>query len=147
MRGRRGRSAAVLGGYARPKAEEVAMATQGEERNKAVVREVNQRMIRKDMSVYEEHPGLIETREFFPRLLRAFPDLEVRIESIIGEGDHVAMHAWYEGTHKGELMGYAPTGRRLKFQVVAMDRLVDGRIVQHNAEAGFARAIFQARPH
>jgi len=28
-----------------------------------------------------------------------------------------------------------------------MDRLENGRIVQHNAEAGFARAIFQARPH
>jgi len=28
---------------------------------------------------------------------------------------------------------------------VSMDRLEDGRIVQHNAEAGFARAIFQAR--
>jgi predicted ester cyclase len=123
------------------------MATETEERNKAIVREVNERMVRRDMTVYDEHPGLSETRQFFPRLLQAFPDLAIRIESIVAEGDQVAIHAWYEGTHKGDLMGYKPTGRRLRFQVVSMDRLENGRIVQHNAEAGFARAIFQARPH
>ncbi len=121
------------------------MSTESEERNKAIVREVNERMVRKDMTVFNEHPGLAETRQFFPRLLRAFPDMAIRIETIVAEGDQVATHAWYEGTHKGELMGYEPTGRKLRFQVVSMDRVEDGRIVQHNAEAGFARAIFQAR--
>jgi predicted ester cyclase len=121
------------------------MATEAEERNKAIVREANERMVRRDMAVYDEHPGLSETRQFFPRLLQAFPDLTIRIETIIAEGDHVASHAWYEGTHKGELMGYKPSGKRLHFQVVSMDHLENGRIVQHNAEAGFARAIFQAR--
>ena len=121
------------------------MATETEERNKAVVREVNERMVRRDMTVYDEHPGLSETRQFFPRLLQAFPNLAIRIETIVAEGDQVAIHAWYEGTHKGELMGYKPTGRALRFQVVSMDRVENGRIVQHNAEAGFARAIFQAR--
>jgi predicted ester cyclase len=121
------------------------MATETEERNKGIVREVNERMVRKDMSVFDEHPGLSETKQFFPRLLQAFPDLAIRIETIVAEGDHVAIHAWYEGTHKGELMGYKATGRSLRFQVVSMDRLENGRIVQHNAEAGFARAIFQVR--
>ncbi len=121
------------------------MSTEIEERNKAIVREVNERMVKRDMTVYDEHPGLSETKQFFPRLLQAFPDLAIRIEAIVAEGDQVAIHAWYEGTHKGELMGYKPTGRSLRFQVVSMDRLENGRIVQHNAEAGFARAIFQAR--
>ena len=121
------------------------MPTETEERNKAIVRQVNERMVKRDMTVYDEHPGLSETKQFFPRLLQAFPDLAIRIESIVAEGDQVAIHAWYEGTHKGELMGYKPTGRSLRFQVVSMDRLENGRIVQHNAEAGFARAIFQAR--
>jgi len=121
------------------------VATESEERNKAIVREVNERMVKRDMSVFDEHPGLSETKQFFPRLLQAFPDLAIRIETIVAEGDQVAIHAWYEGTHKGELMGYKATGRKLRFQVVSMDRLEDGKIVQHNAEAGFARAIFQAR--
>ena len=121
------------------------MATETEERNKATVREVNERMVRRDMTVYDEHPGLAETREFFPMLREAFPDLAIRIETIVAEGDHVAIHAWYEGMHKGQLMGLKPTGRRPRFQVVSMDRVENGRIVQHNAEAGFARAIFQAR--
>jgi len=121
------------------------VATESEERNKAIVREVNERMVKRDMTVFDEHPGLSETKQFFPRLLQAFPDLAIRIETIVAEGDQVAIHAWYEGTHKGELMGYKATGRKLRFQVVSMDRLEDGKIVQHNAEAGFARAIFQAR--
>ena len=121
------------------------MGTETEERNKAIVREVNERMIKRDLTVYDEHPGLSETKQFFPRLLQAFPDLAIKIETIVAEGDQVATHAWFEGTHKGELMGYKATGRKLRFQVVSMDRLENGRIVQHNAEAGFARAIFQAR--
>jgi predicted ester cyclase len=121
------------------------VATENEERNKAIVREVNERMVKRDMTVFAEHPGLSETKQFFPRLLQAFPDLAIRIETIVAEGDQVAIHASYEGTHKGELMGYKATGRKLRFQVVSIDRLENGRIVQHNAEAGFARAIFQAR--
>ncbi|TME27518.1 MAG: ester cyclase [Chloroflexi bacterium] len=73
------------------------MATEKEERNKAIVREVNGRMVKRDMTVYDDHPGLSETRQFFPRLLQAFPDLAIRIETIIAEGDQVAVHAWYEG--------------------------------------------------
>ena len=121
------------------------MSAENELRNKAIVRQANERMVQRDMTVYDEHPGLSETRQFFPRLQQAFPDLAIRIETILAEGDHVAIHAWYEGTHKGELMGYTPSGKRLRFQVVSIDRLEDGKIVQHNAEAGFARAIFQAR--
>ena len=41
------------------------MATDSEERNKAVVREVNERMVRRDMTVYDDHPGLSETRRSF----------------------------------------------------------------------------------
>ena len=62
-------------------------------------------MVRRDMAVYDEHPGLSETRQFFPRLLQAFPDLAVRIETIIAEGDNVAIHAWYEW----RAHGYTPS--------------------------------------
>ena len=119
------------------------MSTETEERNKAILREVHERMVRRDMPS-STTSRLSETRSFFPRSSRRFP-ISRSIETIVAERRSRAIHAWYEGTHKGELMGYKPSGKRLKFQVVSVDRLEDGRIVQHNAEAGFARAIFQAR--
>ena len=41
----------------------------------------------------------------------AFPDLNLTIDDQIGEGDKVAVLWTAHGTHKGELMGIAPTGR------------------------------------
>jgi predicted ester cyclase len=68
-------------------------------------------------------------------LLRtAIPDLTLELEDQIGEGDRVASRWRGSGMHSGPLQlpsgTIAPTGNRVDFQEIRIDRHVDGRIVE-----------------
>lgn len=62
--------------------------------------------------------------------IRAFPDLHVAIEDIIAEGDKVCVRLQETATHKGEYRGLAPTGNRLSYAVIAIWRIIEGKIVE-----------------
>jgi predicted ester cyclase len=47
---------------------------------------------------------------------RAFPDSICTVNDIIAEKDRVAFRISWTGTHKGEFMGIAPTGKNFKMQ-------------------------------
>jgi steroid delta-isomerase-like uncharacterized protein len=59
------------------------------------------------------------------------PDLRVVIEDMIAEGDKVATRYALEGTHSGDLFGVAPTGRQLSIKSMTVERLSEGKIVEH----------------
>jgi predicted ester cyclase len=48
---------------------------------------------------------------------------------MIGEGDYVAFRYTIEGTHQGEFMGVAPTGKRVSVTAMEMLRFADGKMV------------------
>jgi steroid delta-isomerase-like uncharacterized protein len=60
----------------------------------------------------------------------AFPDLKITIEEQLAEGDLVATRWTATGTHKGELLGIAPTGKQATVTGVTIDKLKDGKIVE-----------------
>lgn len=60
----------------------------------------------------------------------AFPDLEFTIEDVIDQGDKVVLRWTSTGTHRGELMGLAPTGARVTASGISIDRLAGGKIVE-----------------
>src|SRR5271157_785802 len=60
----------------------------------------------------------------------AFPDLHVTIQDVIAERDLVAGRGTVSGTQQGNLMGYAPTGRRATWTLMGVDRFADGKIVE-----------------
>ena len=51
-------------------------------------------------------------RQFMQVYLTAFPDLHFTIDQTLGEGDFVVVRWTATGTHRGDLMGIAATGRR-----------------------------------
>lgn len=61
----------------------------------------------------------------------AFPDLQGTIEDIVAEGDRVVTRESWRGTHEGEFMGIAPTGRQIMIATMSMVRISDGRIVEY----------------
>lgn len=61
----------------------------------------------------------------------AFPDGTHVIEEAIAEGDKVVTKGTFSGTHSGELMGMPATGRAVSFSVIHIDRIVDGKVVEH----------------
>ena len=61
----------------------------------------------------------------------AMPDLRVVVEDMIAEGDKVATRYTLEGTHEGELFGVPPTGQRLSIKSISVERVSDGKIIEH----------------
>lgn len=73
-----------------------------------------------------------------------YPDLEITIEQQIAEGQWVVSVITARGTHKGEWLGMKPTGRPLVFTGVNVDRVVDGRIVEHGGAANMLMPFLEA---
>jgi steroid delta-isomerase-like uncharacterized protein len=58
----------------------------------------------------------------------AFPDLRITIEDQVAEGDKVVTRWTASGTHQGDLMGIAPTGRRATVTGITIDRISGGKV-------------------
>jgi len=56
------------------------------------------------------------------------------IEDMIAEGDKVTTRWNFSGTHKGELMGVAPTGKQVTMTGISIIRIVGGKIVEEWGE-------------
>jgi predicted ester cyclase len=61
----------------------------------------------------------------------AFPGYQVTPEDIIVEGDKAAVRAKFTGTHKGEMMGIAPTGKQVSMPALIVYRIAGGKVVEH----------------
>jgi predicted ester cyclase len=82
------------------------------------------------------HPlGLEGAREHVLGVRRTYPDLQLTVEQQIAEGEWVATRVTARGTHAGAWLGMRPTGKRLEMTAVNLDRVVDGRIVEHGGAA------------
>jgi len=63
-------------------------------------------------------------------LNEAFPDLELQIADIFGEGDKVAVRFIAPGTHTGDFLGMAPTGVKVLWKGNVIYEVQDGRVQQ-----------------
>jgi steroid delta-isomerase-like uncharacterized protein len=70
-------------------------------------------------------------RVLYHRLRDAFPDFRPEIHWQSVDGDLVTTYKTYHGTHHGDFLGIAPTGRTVQFVTVDAMRVRDGRIVEH----------------
>jgi predicted ester cyclase len=75
-----------------------------------------------------------EFKQGIAELRRSFPDYHGTSEIQVAEGDMVANRFIFYGTHQGEFMGVAPTGREVTFRGLSLDRVVDGKIVESIVE-------------
>ena len=74
-----------------------------------------------------------KAQQMFRQMFIAFPDLRVTIQQQVGEGDTVMTHKVFAGTHVGVFMGAAPSGKPIRFGVIDILRLENGKIVEHMA--------------
>ena len=61
----------------------------------------------------------------------AFADVNCEVGDLIAEGDTAAWSIRATGTHTGDLMGLAPTGRTVDFDSLNMAHFRDGRLYRH----------------
>jgi steroid delta-isomerase-like uncharacterized protein len=64
----------------------------------------------------------------------SFPDWHSTVEELIAEGDRVAERWTGRGTHRGELQGIPPTGKRVEVPGSVFYRIVDGKIVEFRGQ-------------
>jgi len=81
--------------------------------------------------VPEQAPGRQGILESFTMIRIVFPDLRITVEDIVAEGDKVVSRGTFSGTHKGEFMGIAPTGKQITVGLIEIVRIVAGKMVEH----------------
>ncbi len=70
--------------------------------------------------------------EFHKGFFKAIPDSRADINQIVADGDLVFVYNTITGTHTGKgFLDYPPTGNKIKYDVVDMFRVRDGKLSEH----------------
>jgi predicted ester cyclase len=115
------------------------------EENKAIVRRFLEEYNKHNLDEFDElfdefvapeyidHTNQVDReglKQLFIMAFKAFPDMHETIEDIIAEGDKVWVRVKATGTHTGEWLGIAPTGKRWTSEMVDIYRIVNGKHVE-----------------
>ena len=76
-------------------------------------------------------PGLEGFKQLLNMLLNAFPDFQYTSYDLIAEGDKIVKRGTSRGTHRGEFMGIAATGKQFETSEIHIARLAGGNMVEH----------------
>jgi steroid delta-isomerase-like uncharacterized protein len=76
-------------------------------------------------------PDKAGVRVLYNRLREAFPDFRPEIHWQTVDGDIVTTFKTYHGTHQGDFLGIAPSGKIIQFETVDAMRVRDGKITDH----------------
>jgi predicted ester cyclase len=74
--------------------------------------------------------GAEALKQVWTMLLRTYPDIHLTVEDLIAEDDKVVGRTTVSGTHQGEFMGVAPTGKPVTYNEIFIFRFADGRVVE-----------------
>ncbi|HKB17769.1 MAG TPA: ester cyclase [Candidatus Dormibacteraeota bacterium] len=100
-------------------------------------------LVRGGEQTLEVHPGMEHLRRLWPSVREAIPDFRAEVQQQLTQGDRVASHWVFTGTHQGKLFGIPPTGKTVRFQNISIAKVVDGQVVQYNSETGWLDFLMQ----
>ena len=63
-------------------------------------------------------------------LTTAFPDLDIKIEDVLQEGNKVIVRSMISGTQRGALMGFSAKNRKMSIQAIDIHEFKEGKIVR-----------------
>jgi predicted ester cyclase len=75
--------------------------------------------------------GARGTKEVIETPRKWFPDFEMRPEAMVASSDTVWARFSAQGTNLGSFMGNAPTGKKMRIDVIDVVRFRNGKIVEH----------------
>jgi predicted ester cyclase len=108
-------------------------STVSAEENKAMLRRLVDAHNTGNMDVVDElfTPELAEqAKQEYAAFRSAFPDWREEIVDVVVEEDKVVGRFKCSGTHRGEMMGIAPTGRHMEVDEVYFLRVENGKFVE-----------------
>jgi len=75
-------------------------------------------------------PGPEGVKQFIGGTRAGFPDLQITVDDVFGDGDMVASRWTLKGTHTEEWFGTPATGRPAEWAGVVLSRFEDGKIAE-----------------
>lgn len=72
-----------------------------------------------------------EFKQFGMAFYLAFTNGQHTFDEVIVEGDKVVTCGTFIATHLGDFQGLPPTGKQIKLLIMHIDRVEDGKIVEH----------------
>ncbi|MEH2467686.1 ester cyclase [Nostoc sp.] len=70
-------------------------------------------------------------KQFGMAFYLAFTNSQHTFDEVIVEGDKVATCGRFTATHFGDFQGLPPTGKQIKLSIMHIDRVEDGKIIEH----------------
>lgn len=78
--------------------------------------------------------GLDGWRAQLESFYRGFPDGRHEIEELLVAGSHAISRCRFVGTHSGEFLGRAPTGKKVSVGAIHIDRFQGDMVVAHRGQ-------------
>jgi predicted ester cyclase len=69
-------------------------------------------------------------KQYASMMRTAFPDLHLTVEDQVAEENKVVHRIIARGTHKGDLMDIAPTNKQVEINVIAIDHISGGKVLE-----------------
>lgn len=79
--------------------------------------------------------GIDGMKQHLLALKKTYPDCTMKIVRQYAADDYVISEFIMRGTHKGDFIGITPTNKVLEITGVDIDKVIDGRIVEHSGAA------------
>jgi len=76
---------------------------------------------------------------------KTYPEMKIKVIRQYSDGDYVISEIVAEAIHLGEWLGMKPSGKKLVFTGVNIDKIEDGKIVEHGGAVNTFEALFEAK--
>ena len=104
-------------------------------------------LLAEDFVEHEEMPGLVPSKEGVKQLFHmyraAFPDLRMEVQDVLVSGDKAVARVRATGTHQGEFLGMAATGKSVDVQLIDITRFGDDGLAREHWGVFDALAMMQ----
>ena len=87
--------------------------------------------------------GLEGMKEHLTAVKQTYPDYSMRVIRQYEDGDSIISEFIMEGTREGEWIGIKPTHKRLSFTGVDIDKVIDGKIVEHGGAVNTFETLYE----
>lgn len=74
-----------------------------------------------------------------------YPDIQLKIDQQFSDGDYVITCYTMSGTHSGDWMGIKPTNKKITVTGVNVDRIKEGKIVEHGGAANLLMPLLDIK--
>lgn len=87
--------------------------------------------------------GIDGMKQHLIALKKTYPDYTMKIIRQHVADEYIISEFIMKGTHKGEFVGITPTNKVLEITGVDIDKVIDGRIVEHGGATNTFETLFE----